>query len=138
MENQNKSTVISAPSIDSELGAAPSKKASDIVAEDAITISDEAYAELATATGREQATRLRCWDIQEAIDVQKQNLAQLQNAINEAEGILGQAKEELTSARQELKVVFDQIFEPLGLANKHVSVTQESPHVVTLVEQPQA
>lgn len=126
MERNNNNTVISAPSIEGR----PATGA-DVV------ISDEDYSALAAATAKEQGYRLRCWDIQEAIDAQKQNLAQLQKGIDEAEVVLSTSRNELAAARQELKTIFDGVFGPLGLADKHVSVTQESPHVVTVVEAPQ-
>lgn len=131
---QEKSTVISGSGKDSDTSGSA---ANAVVAEDAIVISDEDYATLAQATAIEQGKKIRCFDIREAIEAQKKHLEQVQASIQDAEQLLVTAEDELAGARRELRAVFQSIFEPLGLGDKHVSVTQESPHVVTVVEQAQ-
>lgn len=102
-----------------------------------LVISDEQYAQLSEVTNAEQVAKLRCWDIQEYIDGVEAQKAQLDAALSSASGQLEEAKSNLIQARTQLKSTFDVIFGPLGLENKMVSVSQSSPHVVTVVD-PQA
>jgi len=100
-----------------------------------LVISDEQYAELSEVTNAEQVAKLRCWDIQEYIDGVEAQKAQLESALSSANEQLEEAKNNLVQARTQLKAEFDNIFGPLGIENKMVSVSQTSPHVVTIVEQ---
>ena len=102
-----------------------------------LVISDEQYTQLSEVTNAEQVAKLRCWDIQEYIDGVEAQKAQLDAALSSASGQLEEAKSNLIQARTQLKSTFDVIFGPLGLENKMVSVSQSSPHVVTVVD-PQA
>jgi len=102
-----------------------------------LVISDEQYAQLSEVTNTEQVAKLRCWDIQEYIDGVEAQKSQLETALNSANSQLEEAKSNLIHARTQLKSTFDVIFGPLGLENKMISVSQSSPHVVTLVD-PQA
>jgi hypothetical protein len=102
-----------------------------------LVISDEQYAQLSEVTNSEQIAKLRCWDIQEYIDGVEAQKSQLDTALDSANEQLEEAKSNLIQARTQLKSTFDVIFGPLGLDNKMVSVSQSSPHVVTIVD-PQA
>lgn len=103
-----------------------------------LVISDEQYAQLSEVTNAEQVAKLRCWDIKEYIDGVEAQKAQLDDALSSASGQLEEAKSNLIQARTQLKSTFDVIFGPLGLENKMVSVSQSSPHVVTVVDPPVA
>lgn len=99
-----------------------------------IVISDSEYAELSEATNAEQAVKLRCWDIQEYINNVNAQKDQLDEALSNANEQLEEAKSTLVSTRSQLRTTFDKIFGPFGLDNKMVSVSQTSPHEVTIVE----
>lgn len=99
-----------------------------------LTISEEQYATLSECTNNEQLAKLRCWDIQEYMDGITAQRKQLDDAYDAALAQLSSAKSDLITARTDLKACFDTVFTPLGLANKVVSVTQTSPHIVTVQE----
>ena len=125
-----KDKIITPPAINAEF----KKTGSD---SNELVISDEQYAQLSEVTNTEQIAKLRCWDIQEYIDGVGAQQAQLETAVSNAYAQLEEAKSNLIQSRTELKSTFDTIFGPLGLENKMVSVSQSSPHVVTIVD-PQA
>lgn len=99
-----------------------------------LVISDEQYAELTEVTNSEQVAKLRCWDIQEYIDGVEDQKTQLDTALDAANEQLEEAKATLIETRTQLRAKFDTIFGPLGLENKMISVSQTSPHVVTIVD----
>jgi len=122
-----KDKVIQSPEINAEF--------KDTGTDSQLVISDEQYASLSEVTNAEQVAKLRCWDIQEYIDGVEAQKAQLESALSSANEQLEEAKNNLVQARTQLKAEFDNIFGPLGIENKMVSVSQTSPHVVTIVEQ---
>lgn len=122
-----KDKVIQSPEINAEF--------KDTGTDSQLVISDEQYASLSEVTNAEQVAKLRCWDIQEYIDGVEAQKAQLESALSSANEQLEEAKNNLVQARTQLKAKFDNIFGPLGIENKMVSVSQTSPHVVTIVEQ---
>lgn len=106
-----------------------------------LVISDEQYAQLSEVTNAEQIAKLKCWDIQEYIDsaeAQKIQIeaqkSQIDAALSNAQTQLEEAKSNLIQTRTDLKSIFDTIFGPLGLENKMISVSQSSPHVVTVID----
>lgn len=125
-----KNSIISPPEINAEFKDSGNDS-------NELVISDEQYALLSEATNTEQLAKLRCWDIQEYIDGVEAQKAQLETSLNSASAQLDEAKNSLIQSRTQLKSTFDTIFGPLGLENKMVSVSQSSPHVVTIVD-PQA
>lgn len=128
--NTKDSKIITPPAINAEFKDSGSDSQE-------LVISDEQYAQLSEVTNSEQVAKLRCWDIQEYIDGVEAQKSQLETALSNANTQLEEAKSNLIQARTQLKSTFDTIFGPLGLENKMVSVSQTSPHVVTIVD-PQA
>jgi hypothetical protein len=105
---------------------------------DEIVLSDDEFAALSEFTNAEQMAKLRCWDIQEYVDNITPQILQLEQAVKEANEQLEEAKKVLSESRTGLKAKFDEIFGPLGLQNKMISISQNSPHVVTLVDTQEA
>lgn len=101
---------------------------------DELVISEEQFAEISKVTNEEQVIKLKCWDVQEYLNKAEKAKMNLETDIANAKRQLDEATQELEQIRTQLKIEFDKVFEPMGLSNKTISISQTAPHIISVHE----